>query len=87
MLECIQVILFGDHKVTPASMASLGIQETCLLRGDYYHNMSEVFPKKFGEHFFAIKVYLKAMLESKTEEEWSSAYHLWSGKTASLFPT
>jgi hypothetical protein len=56
-------------------MASLGIQETCLLRGDYYHNMSEVFPKKVGEHFFAIiKSYLKAMLESRTKEEWSSAY-------------
>jgi hypothetical protein len=37
--------------------------------------MSEVFPKNFGEHFFAIiKAYLKAMLESKTEEEWTSAY-------------
>jgi hypothetical protein len=56
-------------------MTALGIQETCLLRGDYYHNMSEVFPKKFGEHFFAIiKAYLKAMMESKTEEEWMSAY-------------
>jgi hypothetical protein len=32
-------ILFGDHKVTSSLMASLGIQETCLLRGDYYHNM------------------------------------------------
>jgi hypothetical protein len=32
--------------------------------------MSEVFPKKFGEHFFAIiKAYLK-----KKEEEWTSAY-------------
>jgi hypothetical protein len=56
-------------------MICLGIQETCFLSGDYYHNMSEVFPKKFGEHFFAIiKAYLKAMLESKTEEEWTSAY-------------
>jgi hypothetical protein len=38
--------------------------------------MSEVFPKKFGQHFFAtiIKAYLKAMMESKTEEEWTSAY-------------
>jgi hypothetical protein len=56
-------------------MTALGIQETCLLRGDHYHNMSEVFPKKFGEHFFAIiKAYLKAMMESKTEEEWMSVY-------------
>jgi hypothetical protein len=32
--------------------------------------MSEGFPKKFDEHFFAIiKAYLKAMMESKTEEE------------------
>jgi hypothetical protein len=36
-------IIFGDHKVTPALMTSLGIQETCLLIGDYYHNMNEVF--------------------------------------------
>jgi hypothetical protein len=37
--------------------------------------MNEVFPKKFGEHFFAIiKSYLKAMMEIRTEEEWSSAY-------------
>jgi hypothetical protein len=56
-------------------MTALGIQETCLLRGESYHHMSEVFPKKFGEHFFAIiKAYLKAMMESKTEEEWTSAY-------------
>ncbi len=48
--------------------------------------MSEVFPKKFGEHFFAIiKAYLKAMLESKTEEEWTSAYC--PGQTAHLFQT
>ena len=68
-------IVFGDHKVSMSLMTTLGIQETCLLRGDYYHNMSEVFPKKFGEHFFAIiKAYLKAMMESKTEEEWTSAY-------------
>jgi hypothetical protein len=68
-------IFFDDHKVTPSLMTSLEIQETCLLRGDYYNNMSEVFPKKIGEHFFAIiKAYLKAMLESKIEEEWMSAY-------------
>jgi hypothetical protein len=61
-------IVFGDHKVSISLMIALEIQETCLLRGDYYHNMSEVFPKKFGEHFFAIiKAYLKAMMESKTE--------------------
>jgi hypothetical protein len=37
--------------------------------------MNEVFPKKFDEHFFAIiKAHLKALLESKREEEWSSAY-------------
>jgi hypothetical protein len=70
------LILSGDHKVTPSLMPSLSIQETCLLRGDYYPNMSAVFPKKFdGEHFFAImKSYLKAMMESRTEEEWSSGY-------------
>jgi hypothetical protein len=54
-------------------MTYLETQETCLLRGDYYHKMSEVFPvfpKKFGEHLFAIiKAYLKAMLESKTDKE------------------
>jgi hypothetical protein len=70
-------IVFGDHKVYMSLMTALQIQKTCLLRGDYYHNMSEVFPKKFGEHFFAIiKAYLKAMIESKTEEEWTSAYSL-----------
>jgi hypothetical protein len=37
-------IVFGDHKVYMSLMTALGIQETCLLRGDYYHNMSEVFP-------------------------------------------
>jgi hypothetical protein len=46
-------IVFGDHKVSMSLMTALGIQETCLLRGDYYHNMSEVFPKKFDQPFFA----------------------------------
>jgi hypothetical protein len=68
-------IVFGDHKVSMSLITAHGIQETYLLRGDYYHNMSEVFPKKFGEHFFAIiKAYLNAIMESKTEEEWTSAY-------------
>jgi hypothetical protein len=48
------LILFGDHKITPSLMTSLGIQKTCLLREDYYHNMNEVVPKNFGEHLLAI---------------------------------
>jgi hypothetical protein len=68
-------IVFGNHKVTPSLMVSLGIQETCLLRGDWYHNTNESFPKKFGKHFFVIiKPYLKVMMESKTEEKWSYIY-------------
>jgi hypothetical protein len=29
-------IVFGDHKVSMSLMTALGIQETCLLRGDYF---------------------------------------------------
>jgi hypothetical protein len=68
-------IVLGDQKVSLSLKTCLGIQETCLLRGDCYYNTIEVIPKKFGENFFAIiKAYLKAMLESKTEEEWTPAY-------------
>jgi hypothetical protein len=80
-------IVFGDHKVSMSLMTALGIQETFLLRGDYYHNLSEVFPKKFAGHFFAIiKAYLKAMMERKTEEEWTTLCIL-PGQTAHLFQT
>ena len=71
-------IIFADSLLRQSLFFSLGIADTCLLRGDYYHHMHEVFPKahNFGEKDFpSVQKYLRKMLLSKTEEEWKSSYN------------
>ena len=51
-------LIFADGLITQSLLESLRIVDTCLLRGDYYHHMHEVFPKphNFGQkHFDLIK--------------------------------
>jgi hypothetical protein len=67
-------IIFGDQHVSTVLLQKLNIQESCTLRGDYYHIYNKVWPKGFCQHFESIKHYLKAMLESKSVEEWDTPF-------------
>ena len=54
----------------------LSIEETCLLRGDSWHLLNEVWPKphNFGDRFHEVKHFLKSMLQCRTQSEWDAAY-------------
>ena len=70
-------IIFADGLIKQTLLTRLKISDTCVLRGDYYHLMHEVFPKShnFGELVFAcISKYLRNMLISKTVDEWENSY-------------
>ena len=42
---------FSDQFVTQKLLLQLGIERTCVLRGDYHHLMNEAWPKSeiFGQ--------------------------------------
>ena len=64
-------IIFGDGLITMSLLKALGIEETCLLHGDYYHLMYKIFnkPDNFGKIVYdMIFDYLKVMLSSEIEE-------------------
>ena len=42
-------IIFADQRITQKLLNTLKIEDSCLLRGDYYHLMKEVFP---GPEYF-----------------------------------
>ena len=70
-------IVYADGLLTERFLNDLGISDSCILHGDYYHLFNEVWPKSenFGPKCFAlIKDYLKSMLESSTLEKWDVAY-------------
>ena len=45
-------IIFADGPITQNLLVSFWINDTCLLRGDYYHHMYDDFPKA---HNFGVK--------------------------------
>jgi hypothetical protein len=56
-------------------LQDLGIEDTCTLRGDFYHLLNEVWPDHFHLSVYpAIKTFLGTMLLSKTSDEWENAY-------------
>jgi hypothetical protein len=68
-------IVFADQKITPTVLQDLGIEDTCILRGDFYHLLNEVWPSHFHSSVYpTIKKFLGTMLLSKTLEEWENAY-------------
>jgi hypothetical protein len=70
-------IIFGDQLVTNGLLVSLGIEETCTLRPDFYHLTNEVWPKaeNFGNVLYPrIKNFLETMLKSTTESEYTNAF-------------
>jgi hypothetical protein len=70
-------IIFGDQLITAGLLVSLGIDDSCLLRPDFYHLTNEVWPKpnNFGSILYPqIKNFLEAMLKSTTETEYTNAF-------------
>jgi hypothetical protein len=69
-------LIFADQKITPTVLQDLGgLEETCTLRGDFYHLLNEVWPDHFHPSVYpTIKQFLGTMLLSKTQEEWYRAY-------------
>ena len=68
-------IVFADQKLTDTILQELGITSTCTLRGDFYHLLNEVWPDHFHSSVYPqVKKFLRAMLLSKTMEEWDDAY-------------
>jgi hypothetical protein len=68
-------IVFADQKLTDTILQELGITSTCTLRGDFYHLLNEVWPDHFHSSVYPqVKKFLRAMLLSKTVEEWDDAY-------------
>ncbi len=62
-------LVFADQKITPTVLHDLGIEETCTLRGDFYHLLNEVWPDHFHPSVYpTIKKFLSAMLLSKTQK-------------------
>jgi hypothetical protein len=72
-LDRIQII-FGDQALTERILVDLGIEETCTLRGDYYHLINEVWPSTFGTHLYQrIRGHLDRMLLG-SKDEWEMSY-------------
>jgi hypothetical protein len=72
-LDQIQII-FGDQALTNQILVDLGIEETCTLRGDYYHLINGVWPDTFGVHLYQrIHGHLDRMLLG-SKDEWEMSY-------------
>ena len=68
-------IIFADQKLTPSILEELGIESTCILRGDFYHLLNEVWPNHFHSSVYGrIKKFLRTMLLSTSQEEWDDSY-------------
>jgi hypothetical protein len=70
-------IIFGDQLISQGLLVAMGIQDTCLLRPDFYHLTNEVWPKaeNFGQVLYPrIKNFLETMLKSTTEAEYTNAF-------------
>ena len=44
--------IFADHLFNIEILRDLKIEDTCVLRGDHYHLLQEVWPKFFGQTVF-----------------------------------
>ena len=70
-------IIFGDGFITPTLLRDLNIEQSCILHGDYYHLLNEIWPsvENFGKRLHTlIKDDLKLMISSKTILEWELGY-------------
>lgn len=66
--------IFGDQGITQSLLETLGIDQSCTLRGDFHHLIDEVFPDMFGIHKFTIiSGHLSNMLLG-SQTEWENSY-------------
>ena len=66
-------VIFADNAITDELLKKLGIENTCFLHCDYYHQMLLVWPKLLDSKFHPIEQYLCLILKSETEEQFISA--------------
>ena len=74
---CKMKILYADKLVTRKLLQNLGVSQTCILHGDFYHLYKENWPKaeNFGTVVYKlIKSQLSKMLTCKTKVEWDTAF-------------
>ena len=70
-------LIFADGFLSNSLLVDLGIHNTCVLRGDYYHLMNINWPDEmsFGKQCFPlIREHLKKMFLGNSETEWHFAY-------------
>ena len=66
-------LIFGDQLISDGLLQRLGIQESCILHGDYFHLLNKVFPEKLKHRYDSIRVHLQEMLDGD-EDAWHRAY-------------
>ena len=67
-------IIYADQHMTPQLLHNLGITDTCVLHGDYWHLLNIVFPDVFSGYFDQLHSYLNEMLTCSSVTEWKTAY-------------
>ena len=70
-------LIFADQFVTNSLLVKLGIENSCTLRGDYYHLYNEVWPKpdNFGQVCMAqCGPRFRKMISSPDKKVWISSY-------------
>ena len=76
-------IMYADGLIKDRLLTELGIEESCILHGDFFHLFKENWPKQtnFGsKRFNLVKEYLQSMLLSKTRMEWDTAFQYAAAK-------
>ena len=66
-----------DGLIIQSLLKTLGINESCMMRCDYWHLINKVFLKdhNFGSIYFGLlRNHSKKMLLSDTIDEWETAY-------------
>jgi hypothetical protein len=68
-------IIFGDQALTDQILiVDRGINDTCILCGDYYHLIDKLWPSTFGTHLYQkICEHLDWMLLG-SKDEWELSY-------------
>ena len=68
-------IIFGDGFLQQLLITSLSITETCALRCDYYHQIEQIWPKKFGQSIMHSIGNTYDVYCYKTIQEWYEVYN------------
>ena len=70
-------LIFVDVLLGNQLLVDLGISDTCILRGDHYHLMNEIWLTEidFGNiYYLLIKQHILKMLTSNSKSEWRFIY-------------